>query len=126
MDIEKIQSYSCPIEAFVGVVGGKYKTAIIYELAGRTLRYSELARAVPNATPRMLSRQLKELEGDGIIHRKQYPVVPPKTEYSLTELGNTLIPIVRDMCEWGERYFERAGVPNPCTEINPNVYELAE
>ncbi|MBQ9211471.1 MAG: winged helix-turn-helix transcriptional regulator [Clostridia bacterium] len=68
----------------------------------------------PQATPRMLSKQLKELEEDGVINRILYPVVPPKTEYSLTEIGQTLVPIVDALCKWGEHYFELAGLPVPC------------
>lgn len=123
MDLEKIKGYSCPIEAFMGVLGGKYKAIIVYELIGRTLRYSEIARLVPAATPRMLSRQLKELEADGVVHRELYPVVPPRTEYSLTELGRTLVPLVKGMCDWGYGYFDLAGVPAPCEGVNPFAQE---
>lgn len=113
MNIEKIKSYHCPVEAAIDVIGGKYKAIILYELIDGTKRYHEIQRAVPQATPRMLSKQLKELEEDGIINRVLYPVVPPKTEYSLTDLGNTLVPVVKTLCEWGERYFTLAGLPVP-------------
>lgn len=96
------------------VIGGKYKALIVYKLIDGTRRYNEIAKAVPQATPRMLSKQLKELEEDGVINRILYPVVPPKTEYSLTELGQTLVPIVKALCSWGEHYFKLAGVPVPC------------
>ena len=95
------------------VIGGKYTAMIVYELIKGTRRYSEIQKAVPQATPRMLSKQLKELEEDGVINRVLYPVVPPKTEYSLTELGKTLVPIVVSLCKWGEYYFNLAGVPVP-------------
>lgn len=114
MNIEKIRNYNCPVEAAMDVIGGKYKALIVYELIGGTRRYNEIQRAVPQATPRMLSKQLKELEEDGVINRVLYPVVPPKTEYSLTELGKTLVPIVEALCKWGEHYFELSGVPVPC------------
>lgn len=114
MNIEKIRNYNCPVEAAMDVIGGKYKALIVYELIGGTRRYNEIQRAVPQATPRMLSKQLKELEEDGVINRVLYPVVPPKTEYSLTELGKTLVPIVEALCKWGEHYFELAGVLVPC------------
>lgn len=113
MNIEKIKSYHCPVEAAIDVIGGKYKAIILYELIDGTKRYHEIQRAVPQATPRMLSKQLKELEEDGIINRVLYPVVPPKTEYSLTDLGNTLVPVVKTLCEWGESYFTLAGLPVP-------------
>lgn len=71
---------------------------------------------IPHSTPKMLSQRLKELEADGIINRVLYPVVPPKTEYSLTELGETLVPIVQSLCDCGEEYFKLMDVPNPCNE----------
>lgn len=114
MNIEKIKTYSCPVEAAMDVIGGKYKAQIVYELIGGTKRYNEIQKALPQATPRMLSKQLKELEADGVINRTLYPVVPPKTEYSLTELGQSLVPIVESLCKWGEYYFNLAGVPIPC------------
>ncbi len=80
------------------------------------MRYNEIQKAIPQATAKMLSQQLKELESDGIIRRKLYPVVPPKTEYSLTELGKPLVPIVNAMSDWGHNYFEYLGVPDPCPE----------
>ena len=113
MNIEKIKTYTCPVEAAMDVVGGKYKAQIVYELIGGTKRYNEIQKALPQATPRMLSKQLKELEADEVIVRTLYPVVPPKTEYSLTELGETLVPIVDALCKWGEYYFELAEVPVP-------------
>ncbi len=114
MNKEKTKKYHCPVEAAVDIVCGKYKALIIYELIGKVCRYNELQRAIPQATPKMLSQQLKELEADGIINRVLYPVVPPKTEYSLTDLGETLVPIVQSLCDWGENYFKLIGVPNPC------------
>lgn len=116
MNIEKIKTYHCPVEAAIDVIGGKYKALIVYELMDGTRRYNEIQKAVPQATPRMLSKQLKELEEDGVIHRVLYPVVPPKTEYSLTEVGETLVPIVKSLCSWGEHYFNLAGVPVPQDE----------
>lgn len=82
MNIEKIKAYHCPVEAAMDVIGGKYKALIVYELINGTRRYNEIQKAVPQATARMLSKQLKELEEDEIINRTLYPVVPPKTEYS--------------------------------------------
>lgn len=113
MNIEKIKNYHCPVEAAMDVIGGKYKALIVYELIDGTKRYNEIQKAIPQATPRMLSKQLKELEEDGVLNRILYPVVPPKTEYSLTELGTTLVPIVESLCKWGEYYFDLAGVPVP-------------
>ena len=93
--------FHCPVEATLSLIGGKYKPIIIYHLIDRTLSYSELQRIMPQATPKMLAQQLRELEADGIISRKVYPVVPPKTEYRLTEYGKTLAPVMQNMCDWG-------------------------
>jgi len=101
MDGEIFKSCSCPLDATLAVIGGKYKIDIIYYLFGRTLRYSELAKLV-NATPKMLAAQLKGLEKDGIVSRILYPVVPPKTEYSLTPLGNKLCASVIEMYKFGQ------------------------
>lgn len=69
-----------------------------------TLRFNEIQKLIPQATIKMLSQQLKDLEAEGIIHKEIYPVVPPKTEYSITEFGETLRPIIMAMCDWGRTY----------------------
>lgn len=98
----------CPVETTIHLIGGKYKAVILWHLRNQVLRYSELHRLIPAATPKMLTQQLRELENDRLIARKVYPVVPPKTEYSLTGLGKTLIPILRTMCDWGSGYLDGA------------------
>lgn len=118
MDIEKAKTFQCPMELAMSIIGGKYKAVIIWHLIENTLRYNEIQKFIPKATPKMLSQQLKELEADGIINKKMYPVIPPKTEYSLTELGKTLVPIIQDLESWGDKYFEILGLPNPCDENN--------
>lgn len=95
------QSFHCPIEATINLIGGKYKVLILWYLIEKTLRFNELQKLVPNATPKMLTQQLKELACDGLINRTVYPVIPPKTEYTLTELGESFIPILKSMGEWG-------------------------
>lgn len=97
---------NCPVEATIQLIGGKYKAIILWHLMNQTLRYSELHRKMPKATDKMLAQQLRELERDGLISRTVYPVVPPKTEYSLTELGKSLTPILDAMCNWGTDYLE--------------------
>ena len=98
---------SCPMIAFSMAAGGKYKMRILWELKNGPRRYGELRRSAIVAargapvTPRVLSRELKELQSRGLIHRKQYPVVPPKVEYSLTALGKSLIPVVSQVVKWG-------------------------
>lgn len=91
---EKCSGFTCPVEATIQLIGGKYKAIILWHLMHQTLRYSELHKRMPKATDKMLAQQLRELEKDGLIHREVYPVVPPKTEYSLTDLGKTLAPIL--------------------------------
>ena len=100
----KESCFHCPVEATFSVIGGKYKAIILWHLIDSTLRFSELRRFLPQATPKMLTQQLRELEADGIIHREVYPVVPPKTEYSLTTYGKTLNPIVQAICDWGREH----------------------
>lgn len=92
----------CPVEMAVDVLGGKWKTIIVYYLDQGTLRFSQLRRLIPAATQQMLTMQLRQLEADGVVTRKIYPVVPPKVEYSLTDLGRKLKPILTLMEEWGE------------------------
>lgn len=104
MSMDKHKVFHCPVEATLSLIGGKYKCIILYHLAERTLRFSELRRLIPQATAKMLTQQLRELETAGIIHRKVYPVVPPKTEYSLTPYGESLVPIMKAMCAWGEEH----------------------
>lgn len=90
-----------PIEAAIDVIGGKWKAQIYYALWYGPLRFSELSRSLPNITQRMLTNQLRELESDGIIDRKVYEQVPPRVEYSISEYGNTIKPILLDMYRWG-------------------------
>lgn len=99
-----MKTYQCPVEATLSLIGGKYKAIILWHLINRTLRFSELSRLVTSATPKMLTQQLRELEKDGLISRLVYPVIPPKVEYSLTDFGKSLIPILDAMCSWGSNY----------------------
>ena len=100
-------TFNCPVEATIQLIGGKYKAVILWHLMNKTLRYSEIHKLIPKATDKMLAQQLRELEKDGLINRKVYPVVPPKTEYSLTAFGKTLTPILDELCKWGENYLLR-------------------
>lgn len=107
---QKLESYHCTIEAGIAMIGGKYKIMILHHLMQGALRYNQIAKALPIATPKMLSQQLKELESDGIIKRTLYPVVPPKTEYNLTPLGEALKPVIESLCAWSQYYYEACGV----------------
>lgn len=97
----------CPAEVTLRVIGGKWKPVILWHLKDGVKRFSELKRAIPGITQRMLSQQLRELESDGVLLRKVYAQVPPKVEYTLTEFGRTLQPILRLMCKWGEEHSRR-------------------
>jgi DNA-binding HxlR family transcriptional regulator len=97
----------CPVEVAIAVVGGAWKMTAVKHLRRRPHRFGELQRAIGPVTPRVLTRQLRELEADGIIHREVYPEVPPRVEYSLTELGETLGVLVDHLDSWGEHYSQR-------------------
>lgn len=94
----------CPVEFTLDVIGGKWKGVLLYHLINGPIRFNEFRRICPTITQRMLTLQLRELEEDGIVHREVYHQVPPKVEYSLTEFGKTLIPILLKLKEWGETY----------------------
>ena len=94
----------CPAERAVYFVGGKWKIRILFNLSNKNkIRFGELKRNLKTITQQMLSKQLKELEQDGIVNRKVHQIVPPKVEYSLTEFGNSLIPILKSFTEWNKR-----------------------
>ena len=104
---------ACPIQPIVDMLGGKWKLFILYQLLQGTKRYGELRRLVPNATERMLTLQLRELEAAGVVLRTVYPEVPPKVEYSLTELGWSLEPLLQTMLNWSEKYLIKADKLSP-------------
>ena len=99
-------TFNCPVEATIQLIGGKYKAVILWHLMNQTLRYNENHKRITNATDKILAQQLRELQKDGLINRTVYPVVPPKTEYSLTDFGQTLAPILDAMCDWGTDYLK--------------------
>ncbi len=94
-----------PFAYAMSLIGGKWKMHILFWLWKKeVLRYSELKRTVGKITHKMLSTQLKELEADGLIVRREYPQVPPKVEYSMSERGLTLMPVLQSLCEWGNEH----------------------
>jgi DNA-binding HxlR family transcriptional regulator len=95
--------YVSPIDAAIEIIGGKYKVGILYNIRESVLRFGELRRLMPLATKRMLTKQLRELERDGMIDRKVFRQVPPRVDYSLTKEGKSIVPILEDLCEWGKR-----------------------
>jgi DNA-binding HxlR family transcriptional regulator len=108
MEVKRLLQSQCPIVRFNALVGGKYKLRILWELRGPPQRYSEVQRALSAAmcgasiTPRVLSRELRELAEVGLIARKQYPVIPPKVEYRLTPKGRAMMVVMKSICRWGE------------------------
>ena len=100
----RLPTYHCPVELTIDVVGGKWKPLILFYLLGGTKRFGALQRLLPQVTRRMLTQHLRELERDGVVYREVFRQVPPKVEYSLTELGRSLEPVLLAMLDWGQRY----------------------
>jgi DNA-binding HxlR family transcriptional regulator len=104
MKKDQIDETNCPVKATIDIIGGKWKPIILYYLKDGTKRFGELQKLIPHATKKMLTQQLRELEKDSIIKRKVYKVVPPKVEYSLSDYGLTLRPILEAMADWGTNH----------------------
>jgi DNA-binding HxlR family transcriptional regulator len=111
----------CPVEACMEVIDGKWKGVILNYLLGGTKRFGELQRLLPEVTQRMLTTQLRELEAHGVVERKAYPEVPPKVEYSLTEYGRTLEPLLAMMKTWGDTFLKRNAKAVP--QASPKTHE---
>ena len=104
----------CPVEATLDLIGGKYKALILWHLSEGTLRFSELNKRISGATAKMLTQQLRELEVHQLVFREVFPVVPPKVEYSLTERGKSLIPVLMAMRDWGVGYLKSHDLESTC------------
>ncbi len=100
----------CPIEATLDIIGGKWKSVILFRLGEQTRRYNELARLLCKVSPRTLTKQLRELEADGLVRRTVYPQVPPKVEYDLTDKGKSLQPVLAAISGWGQEFIIEARV----------------
>ncbi len=109
--------YGCSVEATLDVIGGRWKGVILFHLLEGTKRFNELQRMVKGCTQRMLTLQLRELERDGVVKRTVYAEVPPKVEYSLTEFGRSLEPILLLMREWGDDYITKLAQSEQMQEI---------
>lgn len=96
----------CNVGVVNMVMQGKWKFAILNFLSKGTIRFGELSRALPNIRQGYLTQQLRELERDGLVHREVYKQVPPKVEYSLTDLGRDFLPVIDEMAVWGKKYNE--------------------
>lgn len=121
--MKKEKIYNCYFELALDVMGGKWKPIILYYInVNKIARHSDLKRFIPSINERMLTRQLRELEEDGLINRKVYPIVPPKVEYSLSKKGEELIPILESLVEWGAKYAELIGF----NKFNMNINKLTK
>ena len=103
-----------PVETTLELIGGKYKALILWHLSAGKLRFSELRRCISSATPKMLTQQLRELESSHLVHREVYPVIPPKVEYSLTETGRSLLPVLAAIRDWGAEYLQKNNLEPDC------------
>jgi DNA-binding HxlR family transcriptional regulator len=102
-----LDSKNCPVTHAIRLMGRRWKPLVLYYLKPGPLRFSELRRCLPEATQKMLTQTLRELEKDGLVLRTVYPQVPPKVVYSTTNYGLTLKPILKALCEWGNKDFKR-------------------
>ncbi|MDR2655551.1 MAG: helix-turn-helix transcriptional regulator [Oscillospiraceae bacterium] len=107
--------YNCPVGATLELIGGKYKSLILWHLIDATLRFGELRRLIPQATPKMLTQQLRELEEANLVIRTVYPVVPPKVEYKTSDFGRSIKPVLEAMYAWGADYLQKSGKEISCS-----------
>jgi DNA-binding HxlR family transcriptional regulator len=103
----KPQVYGCGLEAALAVVGGKWKPIVLWQLAPEPRRFGELRRLVTGISEKMLIQQLRELEADGVVVRRDFREIPPRVEYSLTEFGVSLGRALKPLCDWGREHMER-------------------
>lgn len=116
----------CPVETTLELIGGKYKALILWHLSSGKLRFSELHSRISNATPKMLTQQLRELEGQQLVHREVYPVIPPKVEYSLTDTGRSLMPVLMAIRDWGSEYLRGKDLEPNCFMMDSQPQHLCE
>ena len=106
--------YNCSMELTLDIIGGKWKPIIIWHLGKKTMRFNELKRTLPNITQKMLTQQLRSLEESLLINRVIYNQVPPKVEYSLTDYGRSLLPVLTGLCKWAIEYSNLIRGENTC------------
>lgn len=104
------KTYHCVVDVAMGFVGGKWKAVVLWYLKGGTKRYSDLKRLMPDITEKMLAKQLRELQNDGLVTRKDYGVVPPRVEYSLSDEGRALVPLLEELAKWGRTKANNSGI----------------
>ena len=117
--------YHCPLEATIDLIDGKWKCLILWHLGNSVLRFGQLQRMMPAVTQKMLTQQLRDLERDGLLKRQAYAEIPPRVEYELTELGQSLLPILSSMCDWGTHYLTARGQMAACKGFIPD-YPIKE
>lgn len=105
----KGEDFHCAMDITMHFIGGKWKTVVLWYLRSKTMRFGELKKRIPDITEKMLSLQLKALEADGLVHRKVYPEVPLRVEYSLTDFGVSLLPVLEAIALWGRNLGEKEG-----------------
>ena len=120
-----MKSKNCPVETTLELIGGKYKALILWRLSEGKLRFSELRKVIAGATPKMLTQQLRELEAHALIHREVFPIIPPKVEYSLTDLGKSLMPVLIAMRDWGSDYLRTNNLEPSCFMMQNTPMEQA-
>ena len=117
----KDAEYQCSMELTLALIGGKWKSLILWHLGENTLRFSELRKTLPQVTQKMLTQQLRELEESGLVRRVIYTQVPPKVEYSLSPAGRSLLPILATMCDWGVNYVKEAGSTEELAVLDAHI-----
>ena len=113
---------NCPVVLTLNMIGGKYKALILWHLLDKTLRFGQLHKLIPQATPKMLTQQLRELEQDNLVVRTVYPVVPPRVEYCLSDLGQSIKPILAAIYHWGSDYAKEHGEVITCEMEEPKIF----
>ena len=98
----------CPMRRVQKLIAGKWKLLLLWHLGRQTLRFNELRRLAPEVSQRVLTQQLRDLERDALVHREIYREIPPKVEYSLTPKGRSLLPLLAELCEWGNKHLPQA------------------
>lgn len=115
------QTDRCPVEATLELIGGKYKALILWHLSDGKLRFNQLRSEIKGVTAKMLTQQLRELESSQLIHREVFPIIPPKVEYSLTELGHSLMPVLVAMRDWGAEYLHSKDLQSSCIMMSNTI-----
>ncbi|MEO6301561.1 MAG: helix-turn-helix domain-containing protein [Bacteroidia bacterium] len=113
-------TYHCALDVTMDFIGGKWKTVVLWYLRNKTMRFGEIRKQIPDITEKMLSLQLKSLEDDGLIKREAFAEVPLRVEYSLTEFGKTIIPVIEAVAKWGRALGEKEG---KLEEVKPKKKE---